>query len=111
MTKTKFRFSIFGLSHRPYGESEEKVEVGSEDPLQIIFRKGIFVQDWRRGTHFDRGQFGIKTLPMNAHPNVLRYAFSFCRLLFLTIWKFLLKYLSLSYSLSSPKSLIHHLVR
>ena len=41
MAKTKFRFSIFGLSHRLCRGSE--VRVGSEDQLQNLL-KGIFVQ-------------------------------------------------------------------
>ena len=65
MAKAKFRFSIFGLSHRLYRGS--KVTVGSEDELQKNF-KGIFVQEESSGTRFDHGQFEIKTFPIYASP-------------------------------------------
>ena len=61
--KTKFRFSIFGLSHRLCRVSE--VTVGSEDQLQN-FLKSIFVQKGPSGTRFDHGQFEIKTFPIYA---------------------------------------------
>ena len=67
MAKTKFRFSIFGLSYRSNWGSEVMME--SEDPLQN-FWKGIFVQEGSNGTHFDPGQFGIKTFPIYSRPNV-----------------------------------------
>ena len=35
----------------------------SEDQLQF-FLKVIFVQEWSSGTHFDHGQFEIKTFPI-----------------------------------------------
>ena len=50
MAKTKFRFSLFGLSHRLCSGSE--VTVGSEDKIQF-FLKGVFVQEGSSGTHFD----------------------------------------------------------
>ena len=60
MTKTKFKFSIFGLSHRPNKGSE--VMVGSEDLLYFfLFLNGIFVQTGLSGTNFDHGQFEIRT--------------------------------------------------
>ena len=43
--------------------------MGSEDPLQF-FLKGIFVQEGSSGTHFDHGQFEIKTFPIYARPNM-----------------------------------------
>ena len=43
--------------------------MGSEDPLQKIFLKGIFVQEGSSGTRFDHGQFEIKTFPIYAPPN------------------------------------------
>ena len=41
--------------------------VGSEDQLQIFLR-GIFVQEGSSGTHFDHGQFEIKTFPIYTSP-------------------------------------------
>ena len=73
MAKAKLRFSIFGLSHRLYRGYE--VAVGSEAPLQFFFFfffKGTFVQEGSRGTHFDHGQFEIKTFPIYACPNIHR---------------------------------------
>ena len=61
MAKTKFRFSIFGLSHRSCRRSE--VTVGSEGPFQK-FWKGIFVQEGSSWTHCDHGQFEIRTFPL-----------------------------------------------
>ena len=42
--------------------------VGSKDPNQF-FLKGIFVQEGSSGTHFDHGQFEIKTFPIYSPPN------------------------------------------
>ena len=41
--------------------------MGSEDSLQF-FLKGIFIQEGSSGTHFDHGQFEIKTFPIYAPP-------------------------------------------
>ena len=62
----KFRFSIFCHSHRAYRRSA--VMVGSEDPLQKCY-KCIFFQEGSSGTHFDHGQFEIKTFPIYTCPN------------------------------------------
>ena len=51
----------------PTGYGSE-VKVVSEDQLQI-FSKGIFVQEGSSGTHFDHGQFEIKTVPVYSPPN------------------------------------------
>ena len=40
------------------------VTVRSEDPLTFFFSTDIFVQEGSSGTHFDRGQFEIKTFPI-----------------------------------------------
>ena len=51
MAKTKFRFSIFGHSHRVWGGVSEAT-VGSQDPLHFLM--GIlFVQEGSNGTRFD----------------------------------------------------------
>ena len=68
MAKTKFRFLIFGLSHRLYGGSE--VMVGSEDQHQFFFLKGIFVQEGSNGTCFDHGQLKLKPSLFTPHPNL-----------------------------------------
>ena len=57
MAKIKFRFTIFGLSHRLYRGSE--VTVGSEDPLHVF--KGICSRGVKWNT-FDHRQFEIKTV-------------------------------------------------
>ena len=65
MANTESRISIFGLPKGHIAGSE--VVVGSEDPLH--FFKRIFVQEGPNGTHFDNGQFEIKTCPIYARPN------------------------------------------
>ena len=57
--KIKLRFPMFCLFHRPYKGYE--VTVGSEEPLNFFFPKGISVQEGSSGTHFDHGQFEINT--------------------------------------------------
>ena len=44
--------------------------MGSEDPLQnFFFLKAIFVQEGSSGTHFDHGQFEIKTFLFSPRSN------------------------------------------
>ena len=70
MAKTKFRFSMFGLSRRLCRGSE--VMVGSKDQLRI-FLKGTFVQEGSSGTRFVHGQFEIKTFPIYAPPKYISH--------------------------------------
>ena len=76
MAKTKFRSSIFGLSHRLYRGSE--VTVGSEDPLQN-FLKDKFFQEGSSRTCFDHGQFEIKTFPIFMPHSNVQSVISSCR--------------------------------
>ena len=63
--KSKFIFSIFGLSIRLCRGL--RWQWGLKTNFKI-FLKGIFVQEGSSGTHFDHCQFEIKTFPIYAPP-------------------------------------------
>ena len=63
--KNRIQIFNFCLFNRLYRESA--VTVGSETHFKD-FLKGIFVQEGSCGTHFDHGQFEIKTFPIYAPP-------------------------------------------